>query len=86
MTNVPARLGHWGGYRTSKAIGWVIDVGTEKPAWIARNKDSTTNSMHLKEAKSAALAMAKGECSDYVVRNPIAHLTGLAARLTDWCS
>ena len=83
MTNVPARLGHWGGYRTSKAIAWVIDVGTEKPAWIARHKDSTTNPMHLKEAKSAALAMAKGACGDYVVRDPLGHLSGLAARLTD---
>jgi hypothetical protein len=86
MTNVPARLGHWGGYRTSKAIAWVIDVGTEKPAWVARHKDSTTNSMHLKEAKSVAIAMAKGACGDYVVRDPIAHLSGLAARLPDRCS
>ena len=36
--------------------------------------------MHLKEAKSAALAMAKGACGDYVVRDPLGHLSGLAAR------
>ena len=64
MTNVPARLGHWCGYSTSKAIAWVIDVGTEKPAWIARHKDSFTNPIQLKEAKSAAIVMAKGECGD----------------------
>ena len=45
MTNVPARIGHWAGYRTSKAIAWVIDVGTEKPAWIARHKNQATNPM-----------------------------------------
>ena len=43
MTNVPARLGFWAGYRTSKAVAWVIDVGTDKPAWMARYKDQTTN-------------------------------------------
>jgi hypothetical protein len=86
MTNVPARLGHWCGYSTSKAIAWVIDVGTEKPAWIARHKDSFTNPMHLKEAKSAAIVMAKGECGDYVILDAISHLNGLAARLTDRCS
>ena len=26
MTNVPACHGFWGGYRTSKAIAWVIQV------------------------------------------------------------
>ena len=26
MTNVPASHGQWGGYRTSKAIAWVINV------------------------------------------------------------
>ena len=67
----------------SKAIAWVIDVGIEKPAWIARHKDQTTNPMQLQKAKKAALAMAKGECGDYVVRDQIAHLNGLAARLTD---
>ena len=83
MTNVPARIGHWAGYRTSKAVAWLIDVGTGKPAWIARHKHETTNPMQLQKAKKAAMAMAKGECGDYVVRSPIAHLNGLAARLTD---
>ena len=26
-TDVPAKLGHWGGYRTTKALAWVIDLG-----------------------------------------------------------
>jgi hypothetical protein len=28
--------------------------------------------MQLQKAKKAAMAMAKGECGDYVVRDPIA--------------
>ena len=83
MTNVPASHGQWGGYRTSKTVAWVIDVGADKPAWIARFKDQTTNPLHLKEAKAAAMAMAKGGCGDYEVRNPIEHLDGLTANLLD---
>ena len=41
MTNTPASRGQWGGYRTSKAVAWVIDVGVS--AWIARHKDQSTN-------------------------------------------
>ena len=39
MTNVHASHGQWGGYRVTKAVAWVIDVGPHKPAWIARYKD-----------------------------------------------
>ena len=79
MTNVPASHGQWGGYRVTKAVAWVIDVG---PAWIARYKDQCTNPTDLREAKVAAVAMAKGACGDYVVSNPIAHLNGLTAKIS----
>ena len=84
MTNVPACHGFWGGYRTTKAVAWVIDVGTEKSAWLARYKDQCCGPMPLKEAKAAALAMAKRSVGDYqVFSDPTAHLNGLAARLLD---
>jgi hypothetical protein len=83
MTNVPACHGFWGGYRTTKAIAWVIDVGVAKSAWLARYKDQCCGPMPLKEAKAAALAMAKGAAGDYRVPNPAAHLDGLVARLLD---
>ena len=41
MTNVPASHGQWGGYRTSKAIAWVINVAPN--AWLARSGDQTSN-------------------------------------------
>ncbi|MET0380616.1 MAG: hypothetical protein ABWZ94_01795 [Methyloceanibacter sp.] len=82
MTNVPACHGFWGGYRTTKAIAWVIDVGVNKPAWLARYKDQCCGPMTLKEAKAAALAMAKGSVGDYRVSTSTAHLNGLAARLS----
>ena len=62
----------------------MIDVSaTNKPAWIARCKDQTSNPVTLNEAKAAAMAMAKGACNDYSVTNPVAHLNGLAAIILD---
>ena len=81
MTNVPASHGQWGGYRTSKAIAWVINIAPN--AWLARCGDQTSNPLALTAAKSAAMAMAKGACGDYVVSNPVAHLNGLTAILLE---
>jgi hypothetical protein len=83
MTNVPACHGFWGGYRTTKAIAWVIDLGVTKPAWMARCKDNCCGPLPLKDAKAAALAMAKGVSGDYRIIRPIEHLNGLASRLLD---
>jgi hypothetical protein len=83
MTNVPACHGFWGGYRTTKAVAWVIDVGVERSAWLARYKDQCCGPMTLKEAKAAALEMAKGSVGDYRISAPTTHLNGIAARLLD---
>ena len=34
VTNVPASHGQWGGYRTTRAIAWVINLAPN--AWLAR--------------------------------------------------
>ena len=81
MTNVPASHGQWGGYRTTKAIAWVINVAPN--AWLARCDDQTSNPLALTAAKSVAMAMAKGACGDYAVGNPIAHLNGLTTILLE---
>jgi hypothetical protein len=83
MTNIPACHGFWGGYRTNKAVAWVFDVGVSKPAWIARCKEQCCGPIPLKDAKAAALAMAKGAAGDYRTIRPTEHLNGLAARLLD---
>jgi hypothetical protein len=54
MTNVPASHGQWGGYRTTKAVAWVIQA---EGKWLAHCKDQTTNPMPLNEAKAAAMAI-----------------------------
>ena len=83
VTNVPASHGQWGGYRVTKAIAWIINVAPN--AWLARCGDQTSNPLALTAAKSAAMAMAKGTCGDYVVSDSIAHLNALAAMLIDRC-
>ena len=75
------RTASGGGYRTTKAIAWVINVAPN--AWLARCGDQTSNPLTLTSAKSAAMAMAKGACGDYVVSSPIAHLNGLTAILLE---
>src|SRR5688572_3136065 len=44
----------------SKGVAWVIDVGVNKRAWLARYKDQCCGPSSLKEAKAAAVTMAKG--------------------------
>ena len=55
----------------------------DKPAWIARYKDQCTNPTDLRQAKAAAMAMAKGADGAYRIRDSVGHLNGLAARLFD---
>jgi hypothetical protein len=52
----------------------IINIGLN--AWLARCKDQATS---FAAANAGALAMATGACGDYAVRDPVAHLNGLAA-------
>jgi hypothetical protein len=85
LTNVPASHGQWPGFRTTKAFGWVINVGwpTNSSAWLARYRDQTCGPMSLAEAKAAAKAVVRGAVGDYTISDPLGHLNGLTARLID---
>jgi hypothetical protein len=78
-TNVPASHGQWSGYRTTKALAWVIKLGSD--AWLARCGDQVFNPSSFNEAKSQALAMARRAVGDYFVKNPIRELNELQAGL-----
>jgi hypothetical protein len=80
-TDVPASHGQWGGYRTTKAMAWVINIAPGQ--WLARSRDEVSGPLSFHEAKANALAMARGACGDYFIENPINHLNGLQARLLD---
>ena len=81
VTNVPAAHGKWGGYRTTKAVAWLINIAPGQ--WLARRRDEASGPSSFNEAKAKALAMARGACGDYFIENPIDHLNGLHARLLD---
>ena len=81
ITETPASHGQWGGYKTTKALAWVIRIGSRQ--WLARYGDMVCGPLSLPKAKAAAMAMAKGGVGDYYVANPISHLNGLTARLID---
>jgi hypothetical protein len=81
ITDTPASHGQWGGYKTTKALAWVICVVPGK--WLARCRNMVSGPVSLSKAKAAAMAIAKGVVGDYHIANPIAHLNGLTARLTD---
>ena len=78
MTNVAASHGEWGGYRTTKAMAWVIKIGADC-YWLARCQRQSLRPSSFKEAKSQALAMARCADGDYFLKNPVEHLNGLAA-------
>jgi hypothetical protein len=81
LTNVPASHGQWGGYRATKAVAWVIKIGSD--AWLARRGNESSGPSSFNEARANALTMASGACGDYFIENPIDHLNGLQARLLD---
>ena len=81
LTNTPASHGQWGGYRTTKALAWIIKL--ESDAWVARCGNQICNPTSFNEAKSQALAMARGALGEYFVERPIRELNGLQARLVD---
>jgi hypothetical protein len=78
---VPAKLGYWAGYRTIKALAWVIDLGYGQ--WIARCGNEVCNPTNLAEAKRQALAMAVGGTGDYQVSDPIKEYQELSAIIED---
>jgi hypothetical protein len=81
VTHLPASHGQWGGYRTTKAVAWVINLAPGQ--WLARCRDEAAGTSSFNEAKANALAMARGAHGDYFIENSIDHLNGLQARLLD---
>jgi hypothetical protein len=81
VTNVPASHGQWGGYRTTKAVAWVINIAPGQ--WLARCRNKVCGPSAFNEAKAKALAMARGAPGDYFIENPIDHLNCLQARFED---
>jgi hypothetical protein len=69
MTNVLASHGQWPGFRTTKALASVINIGwiNNSSAWVARCGDQACGPMSLAEAKATAKAMVQGAVGDYTI-------------------
>src|SRR5262245_4053686 len=67
ITNVPASHGQWGGYRTTKAVAWVINIAPDH--WLARCRHEVSGPVPFAKAKPKAFAMARGVHGDYFIEN-----------------
>ena len=64
-TDVPASHGQWGGYRVTKAVAWIMEVGPKQ--WVARCGDMASEALPLAQAKTAARQMLVSGLHDYRV-------------------
>ncbi|GAH44371.1 unnamed protein product [marine sediment metagenome] len=64
-TDVPASHGQWGGSRTTKAVAWIMAVGSKQ--WVARCGDMASDPLPLAQAKTAAQRMVSSGLHDYRV-------------------
>jgi hypothetical protein len=61
-----------GNHRTTRAIAWLMGIGSGK--WIARYRNKWSKAMTLAKAKQYALEMVKGIRPGGVPADPIRHL------------
>src|SRR6516164_7750372 len=61
-----------GGYRTTRAIAWLMAVGNGQ--WIVRYRNKASKPMRLAKAKAFALEMVKGVWAGRILTDPIKNL------------
>ena len=64
--------GYRGGYRTSRAVAWLM--GLDDGFWVVRYRNKASKPMKLNKAKTYALEMVKGVRPGVIVTDPIADL------------
>jgi hypothetical protein len=70
-----------GGYRTTRAVAWLMGVGNGQ--WIVRYRNKASRPMKLNAAKKYAIEMVRGVRPGRVVADPIAELNQYAANEAD---
>jgi hypothetical protein len=61
-----------GGYRTTRAVAWLMGVGNGQ--WIVRYRNRASKPMRLPKAKAYALEMVRGVWAGRVLTDPIKNL------------
>jgi hypothetical protein len=83
MVRVPAVLGFWAGYNSTKATAWLINIGINSPAWVARCGDRACGPSSFNQAKSDVLAMAQDAAGEQKIGDPLEFLHQVQAALLD---
>ena len=81
FSDTPMSHGQWQGYRTRKAVAWLVGLGGGQ--WLARCGDRSAGPMTLAKAKKMALAMALDPGIRKRLLDPIGDLNKLQAWLLD---
>src|SRR5262249_41994025 len=83
----PASHGKWAGWRSGRALAWVINVGwvgaCGHQGWLARCGDRSVGPTTLAKAKAAAVAMVADPGMGKVLDDPVQHLNRLQAAFVD---
>ena len=82
-SNIPSSHGQWGGYRTARALAWVINIGLGHKSWLARCDNRSVGPTTNRKAKKAALAMVADPGIGKRLLDPIGNLNRLKACLLD---
>ena len=81
FSDTPMSHGQWQGYRTRKAVAWLVGLGGGQ--WLARCGDRSAGPMTIAKAKKMALAMALDPGIGKPLLDPIGNLNKLQAWLLD---
>jgi hypothetical protein len=71
-----------GGYRTTRAVAWLMGIGNGR--WIVRYRNKASRPMKLPAARKYALEMVKGIRPGRVVTDPIGDLNRMQAVLAEY--
>ena len=71
-----------GGYRTNRAVAWLMGIGNGR--WIVRYRNKASRPMKLPAAKRYAVEMVKGIRPGRVVTDPIGDLNRMQAVLAEY--
>jgi hypothetical protein len=72
------------GYRTTRAVAWLMGVGNGM--WVVRYRNKSSRPMKLAAAKKYAIEMVKGIRPGVVVEDPVRELNRMAAIVEGYSS
>jgi len=73
-----------GGYRTNRAVAWLMGIGNGR--WIVRYRNKASRPMKLPAARKYALEMVKGIRPGTVIDDPVRELNRMAAIVETYSS